>query len=110
MINKFRVKIFLVILVSFLSVSLIAKGENELTPKLFVKRIVNFLPEKLANLVYKKEKTPPFATAVLSKEKLQKVKLYYNNEEFEAFIDPNIELTQEKIKLLYTYWKLINRR
>jgi hypothetical protein len=110
MINKFRVKIFLVILFSFISVNLIAKGEEELTPKLFVKRIINFLPEKLASLVYKKEKTSPFATAVLSKEKLEKVKLFYNNEEFEAFVDPNIELTQEKIRMLYYYWKLVNKK
>ncbi len=111
MMNKNKIKIILSILTAFLLVFLVSGGETkEMTPKTFVRKIINSLPKNIAKMIYQEKKSPSFATVVLSKEKLKKTKLSYNNEDFEAYIDPNIELTQEEVKMLYYYWKLVNKR
>ncbi|MGB9883228.1 MAG: hypothetical protein ACPLRN_01795 [Microgenomates group bacterium] len=108
--NKFKIKIFFGIFISLILVNILISGEKELTPKILAQKIVNFLPKKLQSLVYEKKKSPIYSKVVLSKEKLEKIKLNYNNEEFEVYIDPNIELSQEKVKMLYLYWKLVNKK
>lgn len=107
--KSLKVRIFLTLLISFLLVISLVSKEVELTPRTLAGKLIKLIPSKIAALIYQHKKTPQFSTIVLSKEKLQKTKLIYNNEEFEVYIDPNIELTQEKIKLLYFYWKIVNK-
>lgn len=108
--NKIHLKVFLTIFISLFLVNFLAQGERELTPRILAGKIINLFPSQVRDFFYKKEVSPPFAQVVLSKEKLEKVKLYYNNEEFEVYIDKEVELTQEKVKLLYSYWKLVNKK
>jgi hypothetical protein len=42
---------------------------------------------------------------IFSPKTLKKVKLKYNNEEFEVYVGKNFKLTEENIKFLYEYWK-----
>lgn len=109
---KKTLKFFFIFLLSFFIVYSVALKERELTPRLFAKKLFNLLPRSLYLAIEKKRMENLLKKTVKSsfaKEKMIKEKLYYNGEEFEVLIDPSIELTQEKIKFLYQFYKLVNK-
>lgn len=110
MLIKNQIKIIISLFTAFLLVFLLSKNTQEITPKILAKKIINILPKNIVKVIYKEKQPSSFSKIVLSKEKLEKVNLYYNNEEFEVYVDPNIELSQQKIKILYYYWKLMNQK